>query len=417
MNRFEKVRKEKRGGKAFKRSSTRDRRNQIVLRRLQQAEDQHQRCKSGILPYRDRPLLRHPYQPYVQDGETDSEFAETVWISSESEEEETTDPSGVWADPVSSARTVLVSTSSVRPVIRPTALVSTSSVRPVIRPAVPQTSSARPVIRPAVPQTPSVRPVIRPAVPKASSVRPVVIRPAAARATSARPTAVTSETSGIRRTTSRPVQEAWDQAFAGTLITPSGQRVKFSGELVVSLDWHQVLDVKRHSRGTDRPSPPYTLLPEYEQLIRGLKDRGVVVLVCSYTCSPVYRDQVQSLAWKYPRLFDHIIITTEKRCREGGELSALQSITHLGSCKMVHFDDSEEVIEELESYRAYRGWLVGHPVGVTAVGIKVLRRPQFQGPRYFKNLGEALAQLDTEHLSRRLAEFTLDRRTDKGETR
>ena len=53
-----------------------------------------------------------------------------------------------------------------------------------------------------------------------------------------------------------------------------------------SLDWHQVLDIKRHSRGTDRPSPPYTLLPEYEQLIRGLKDRGVAVLVCSYNCSP-----------------------------------------------------------------------------------------------------------------------------------
>ena len=82
--------------------------------------------------------------------------------------------------------------------------------------------------------------------------------------------------------------------------------MKFSGQVIVSLDWHQVLDIKRHSRGTDRPSPPYTLLPEYERLIRGLKDRGVAVLVCSYTCSPVYRDQVQSLSWKYPDLFGHI---------------------------------------------------------------------------------------------------------------
>ena len=204
--------------------------------------------------------------------------------------------------------------------------------------------------------------------------------------------------------------EAWDQAFAGTVITPSEPRVKFSGQVIVSLDWHQVLDIKRHSRGTDRPSPPYTLLPEYERLIRGLKDRGVAVLVCSYTCSPVYRDQVQSLSWKYPDLFNHVI-TTESRGREGGKLSALQTITHFGSCHVVHFDDSDEVLDELERYREYRGWPVGNPVGITAVGIKVPRKPQCQGPRYFKNLGDALAQLDTDHLSRRLAEFILTRRT------
>ena len=97
-------------------------------------------------------------------------------------------------------------------------------------------------------------------------------------------TSVSSGPTGRGRTTPRPVWEAWDQAFAGTMITPSEPRVKFSGQVIVSLDWHQVLDIKRHSRGTDRPSPPYTLLPEYEQLIRGLKDRGVAVLVCSYTC-------------------------------------------------------------------------------------------------------------------------------------
>ena len=77
----------------------------------------------------------------------------------------------------------------------------------------------------------------------------------------------------------------------------------------------------------------------------------------------------------------------------------------------MHFDDSDEVLDELERYREYRGWPVGNPVGITAVGIKVPRKPQCQGPRYFKNLGDALAQLDTDHLSRRLAEFILTRRT------
>ena len=101
-----------------------------------------------------------------------------------------------------------------------------------------------------------------------------------------------------------------------------------------------------------------------------------------------------------------IIITTEKRGRAGGKLSALH-----GSCHLVHFDDSDEVLDELERYREYRGWPVGNPVGITAVGIKVPRKPQCQGPRYFKNLGDALAQLDTDHLSRRLAEFILTRRT------
>ena len=135
VSRFEKVRREKRGGKVFKRRyksiclqvleyfigllefvvyhdqfDPRDRRNQIVLRRLRQAEEQHQLCKRDILPLRDRPLLprlpRHPYQPFFEEVQTDSEFAETVWISSESEEEDV--PSGIWADPASTARHRLV---------------------------------------------------------------------------------------------------------------------------------------------------------------------------------------------------------------------------------------------------------------------------------------------------------------------
>ena len=321
----------------------RDRRNQIVLRRLRQAEEQHQRCKYDL----------------------------------------------------SSA-----------------SLGAVSKARPAIRPAVPKANSV--VLRPAVPKAnpvahqpvvPKANPVVhRSVVPKAN---PVVLRPSTAAALGL---SVSSGSTGRGRTTPRPVWEAWDQAFAGTVITPSEPRVKFSGQVIVSLDWHQVLDIKRHSRGTDRPSPPYTLLPEYEQLIRGLKDRGVAVLVCSYTCSPVYRDQVQSLSWKYPDLFNHVI-TTESRGREGGKLSALQTITHFGSCHVVHFDDSDEVLDELERYREYRGWPVGNPLGITAVGIKVPRKPQCQGPRYFKNLGDALAQLDTDHLSRRLAEFILTRRT------
>ena len=67
------------------------------------------------------------------------------------------------------------------------------------------------------------------------------------------------------------------------------------------------------------------------------------------------------------------IITTENRGREGGKLSALQTITYFGSCHLVHFDDSDEVLDELERYREYRGWPVGNPVGITAVGIKVPR--------------------------------------------
>ena len=439
VSRFEKVRREKRGGKVFKRRyksiclqvleyfigllefvvyhdqfDPRDRRNQIVLRRLRQAEEQHQRCKRDILPLRDRPLLprlpRHPYQPFFEEVQTDSEFAETVWISSESEEEDV--PSGIWADPASTARSSSASLGAV------------SKTRPVIRPAVPKANPV--VLRPAVPKAnpvahqpvvPKANPVVhRPVVPKANPVvhrpvvpkaNPVVLRPSTAAASGS---SASSGSTGRGRTTPRPVWEAWDQAFAGTVITPSEPRVKFSGQVIVSLDWHQVLDIKRRSRGTDRPSPPYTLLPEYEQLIRGLKDRGVAVLVCSYTCSPVYRDQVQSLSWKYPDLFNHII-TTENRGREGGKLSALQTITHFGSCHLVHIDDSDEVLDELERYREYRGWPVGNPVGITAVGIKVPRKPQCQGPRYFKNLGDALAQLDTDHLSRQLAEFILTRRT------
>ena len=51
---------------------------------------------------------------------------------------------------------------------------------------------------------------------------------------------------------SNRVQTAWDQIESGTSVAPGGS-VKYSGRLVVSLDWHQVLDIKRTGSRIVRP--------------------------------------------------------------------------------------------------------------------------------------------------------------------
>ena len=189
----------------------------------------------------------------------------------------------------------------------------------------------------------------------------------------------------------------WDQLHQGTWITPSDSRVKVSGRVVVSIDWHQVLDIKRQKRGISRPSPPNTLLPEYESLIRELKSKGVVVIVNSYCCSPEYRDSVQSLTAKYPGLFDYVITTT-KRCEEGGKLRALQSIVHLATSRIIHFDDNLDILKELVDYQEWRTAQGGHQQKISAVGIRVPGKKKHQEVRYFWNLEEAFEQLGIQYL-------------------
>ena len=302
--RFDRVRPERRGGAHFKRRyksiclqlleyfinllqtltyhpqlDQRARANQTILRKLDQARDQHRRCKGGWLPARNQPLL----ESLNRDPEEDSEIAETIVLSeTESEDpsgpQEREDISGVWQGG------------------------RYTSVR---------VTSSNPLLRRG----------------PASSSR------------------------GSSSSTPRTVVEQWDQLHQGTWITPSDSRVKVSDRVVVSIDWHQVLDIKRQSQGNIRPSPPYTLLPEYEGWIRELKSKGVVVIVNSYCCSPAYRDSVQSLIAKYPGLFDYVITTT-KRCEEGGKLWALQSIVHLATSRVIHFDDNLDILKEFVDYQS-----------------------------------------------------------------
>ena len=199
----------------------------------------------------------------------------------------------------------------------------------------------------------------------------------------------------------RPRERRHQRCSAGrTIFISEGHIIKptaSSRPSIVSVDWHQVLDIKRQKRGISRPSPPYTLLPEYESLIRELKSKGVVVIVNSYCCSPEYRDSVQSLTAKYPGLFDYVITTT-KRCKEGGKLWALQSIVRLATSRIIHFDDNLDILKELVDYQERRTAQGGHQQKISAVGIRVPGKKKHQEVRYFWNLEEAFEQLDIQYL-------------------
>lgn len=382
-------------------------------RRRNQLEVRIQEIIAGDLPHRDQPVL-----PQLSDSDIDSELKEEVWISSDEGEQgrhqeepsasassgsrrppEPAGPPPGWRPPEPAGPPPKAAASSRRP---PEPANPPSALR-----------SSRPKV-PAAPRGPPLAKASRnPYVVNASDSSSSFAKASGSessriiKAKSPVPSASVPKESAIvlrpkaKAAASSIVRVPWGEIARGTVITPSEPQIKISGKVLVSLDWHQVLDVKRHSRGADRPWPEYTLLPEYEALIRSLKEKGVELVVCSYTHSPFYRDSVQSLSSKYPGLFTHVI-TTEQRCERGGKLHALLTIAHLSSCKVIHCDDAEEIVAELDKFAQYRNWPLGHPVGVTPVGIKAPRKRQHPGARYFKNLTQALEQLDVENLQQRL---------------
>lgn len=164
---------------------------------------------------------------------------------------------------------------------------------------------------------------------------------------------------------------------SGTLINPVAT-TKYVGRLILSIDWHQVLDICRTTGGNIHPDEPYTLIERYRRKLVQIKqhDSRIVLVVNSYTCAPYYRDSVHSLAQKYPGLFDHIVTTSDRTSR-GGKAQALSSFCSLGRCCIVHFDDQKDVLDEFAGFRQFRldqGWRTE----LNAVGISVLKKAESQ---------------------------------------
>ena len=142
------------------------------------------------------------------------------------------------------------------------------------------------------------------------------------------------------------------------------QRLGAPGSIIISLDWHQVLDdVRFNNKETFRPRG-YYLVPVILQKLAEIKaaSPNCVILITSYCHCAEYRTSVLQVP---DQILDHRIVT-DKRIGRLGKLAALLSICKEGS-RVVHVDDSGEICKEISEYRG------GH-FSISAKGIAIPRR-------------------------------------------
>lgn len=194
---------------------------------------------------------------------------------------------------------------------------------------------------------------------------------------------VTRENSLIRSPASTGHFDRNLLADNGVIFVPENRTELLQG-FVISLDWHQVLDVIRRSQAEGgnlrvRDNCDYYLLEEVKQKIEQTVDRiqqeinrevayrqfdstDIHCIVLSYTHNEVYKNRV--LALRESTL--DLAITTKAREGVGGKLWTLSQICH-PSARVIHFDDNPEVLREIQHHwetPLARPFI--HPLGIVA---------------------------------------------------
>ena len=118
---------------------------------------------------------------------------------------------------------------------------------------------------------------------------------------------------------------------------------KVSARVVLSIDWHQVLDTVRFPGQVQRPRG-YYLLPQIANKLQELKQLvpDIVVVVNSYCHCQEYRTGVLSI----PEAVVDYRIVTDRKCGAGGKVDALLSIFEAE--RIIHIDDNTEVCSEFQ---------------------------------------------------------------------
>ena len=198
------------------------------------------------------------------------------------------------------------------------------------------------------------------------------------------------------------VSKPWGNLIRGVSVRPGDCQFRFHHSVVISVDWHQVLDVKRSSsRFAERPDPSYSLLDCYRWKLESLKRQGAVLIINSYTCSAWYKSCVHSVAERYPGLFD-LIITTSKRTGVGGKLWTLCQLLDTSTCATIHIDDSSEILEEIGEYCQWVDPPLPEGSCIKGLGISVPKKPKTSFAPYFWNLEVALDAVSIEELQGQL---------------
>ena len=197
---------------------------------------------------------------------------------------------------------------------------------------------------------------------------------------------------------SRPLIDHDQLSRAGVQINPP-LRHRLRCDVVVSIDWHQVLDTIRLSKyktlRVDTSSGWYTLLQEVKQRLVRIRElahqKGIrlAILVLSYTHSLEFRNRVLGLLpWEAEHL--DCAITTEERVGQGGKVWALDQVVEPNT-RVWHLDDSPEICREIFEGRRR------HQVNIRAAGIKVpnhwRRQREVTGVFWYQNVLEAFDTL------------------------
>ena len=170
---------------------------------------------------------------------------------------------------------------------------------------------------------------------------------------------------------------------------PKFSQVKICDKTIISVDWHQVLDVVRSSQETIRPdtndNDGYHILRCIEASIQALKARvpNTFFVITSFCHNEFFRRRVLSIQG-HPsnhHCFQLAVVTREK-VGKGGKYEALQGLFDFQSCRIYHIDDNESVLNECSRN------------GIETIGVVVPRRKgRASGVRYAKNVCQALGQI------------------------
>ena len=170
---------------------------------------------------------------------------------------------------------------------------------------------------------------------------------------------------------------------------PNFPQVKICDKTIISVDWHQVLDVVRSSQETIRPdtndNDGYHILRCIETSIQALKARvpNTFFVITSFCHNEFFRRRVLSIQG-HPsnhHCFQLAVVTREK-VGKGGKYEALQGLIDFQSCRIYHIDDNESVLNECSRN------------GIETIGVVVPRRKgRASGVRYVRNVCQALDQI------------------------
>ena len=354
-----------------------------IERRREVAIGIHTRIKQGWLPKRWEPLL-----PSAEDSDLESNLAESIWLSDS--EEETLDNSAVASERRDRPPT---------PPLPPRLVPKEPGQPPPPRP-VPQEPRCPPP--PSHSSTPIIRPAARPQISSAPS-RPPLPRPIVPRPTSsgsghiAEPAPLQRPQATARPESAAPVIDLESPSPDDIIDWSSLRRKGFSlfnnqgveieprwklradRSTLVSIDFHQVLDVSRTSfKEVEKPSREGQIVPTNLRVLEELAQRFTVV-VTSFVHTNWRKESVVEACRGNPHISYILICKGRAATGFSGKLSCLEEVAQDQS--FIHIDDNEGVCCELRDCGNPK-WSVLH--------VQVPRKPFPVRVHSFRNLSEIL---------------------------